>query len=103
LTLGFLREDAIIHENPCARLARGEKAAPRADLDDSLEREGSNYPPSVKPCRLCSKDSLKSELLLEAFELMMPLNIVRAAEPADDDEDDEDPDTVSDDDEDELP
>jgi hypothetical protein len=48
---------------------------------------------------------LNKELLLlvsEPFELMMPLNIVTAAEGVEEDEDD-DPDTVSDDDEVELP
>jgi hypothetical protein len=50
----------------------------------------------VKLCRLCNRDSLNRELpleLVEAFELMIPLRIVRAAEP--DDDDDEDPATVN--------
>jgi len=57
----------------------------------------------VKLCKLCSSELLKRELPLEAFELMMPLNIVTAAEGEELEDDDEDPDTVKEPVDDELP
>ena len=82
-------------------MATGDPIAQKAG--DSSWRGGANYPPSVKPCRLSSKALLKTELLLlELFALIIPLNIVTAAEGEDDDEE-EDPETVKDDVEVELP
>ena len=59
-------------------------------------REGLQ-PPRLKLCRLCNSDSLNSGPLptpVDAFELMMPLKMVTAAE-VDEEDDDEDPVTVS--------